>query len=235
MAPPGHRLNQLPSGGVRVAGVDVWKGKWVVVSLDGGRFDRAGIAPTFAAALDSVPDAAVVGADIPISLPEPGRRRAGELQARAFLGPRRQSLFLTPPRAVLRAATLAAANDLARAQGLGGVSAQSYGLGRLVLQAEPVAAADARVHEVHPEGSFVVANGGKHLAWAKSTWSGAALRRRLLVDHGVEIPDELGDAGRAGVADVLDAAVVAWSAGRIAAGTAERFPVDGGRLGAIWR
>jgi predicted RNase H-like nuclease len=220
---------------VRVAGADVWKGRWVVVTLDDGRFDAAAVAPTFSDAVAVARDAVVVGADIPLTVPGPGERRPEELAARAFIGPRGRSLFITPPRDVLAATSHEAANRLARAQGLGGVSAQSYALGRLVLDALPVGAADDRVHEVHPEGSFVVAGGGRHLQWAKTTWNGVALRRRILEAQGISIPEDLGAAGVAGVADVLDATVVAWTAHRIATGAAERFPAGHGRLGAIWR
>jgi predicted RNase H-like nuclease len=38
------------------------------------------------------------------------------------------------------------------------------------------------------------------------------------------VPDDLGAAGRAGADDVLDAAAVAWTASRLAAGTAVSFP-----------
>jgi len=61
------------------------------------------------------------------------------------------------------------------------------------------------------------------------------LRRRLLARHGIVLGDDLGPAGAASVADVLDAAVVAWSADRIAAGRAEALPAGAGRIGAIWR
>jgi hypothetical protein len=38
------------------------------------------------------------------------------------------------------------------------------------------------------------------------------------------LPDDLGEAGVVPVADVLDAAAVAWSARRFAAGEARSFP-----------
>jgi predicted RNase H-like nuclease len=220
---------------VKVAGADVWKGQWVLVTLADGRFDGAAVAATFEAALGLVPDASAVGVDIPVGLPAPGRRRTADRMARDLIGPRRQSLFFAPPREVLTAGSLAEANELSRSLGGAGVSAQSFALGRHILEVEPLAAADPRVHEVHPEGSFVAANGGRHLAWPKTSWNGIALRRSVLARHGIHVPDDLGPAGRAGIADVLDAAVVAWSAHRIAAGTAERFPIGHARIGAIWR
>jgi len=63
------------------------------------------------------------------------------------------------------------------------------------------------------------------LPWPKTTWNGLMLRRRLLAEADVAVPDTLAIAGAtAGPDDVLDAAVVAWTASRIAAGSAEWLP-----------
>ncbi len=220
---------------MKVAGADVWKGQWVVVVLEDGRFAASFVAPTIEAVLGLVPDAAVVGVDMPIGLPEPGQRRPADEQARVFVGPRWPSVFMTPSADLLGATSAKEANKLARAGGREGISAQAYGLGGLILQVQPVAARDARVHEVHPEVSFASANSDRHLAWPKTAWNGITLRRQILETHGIVIPDDLGPAGKAGVADVLDAAIAAWSADRIAAGRAERLPPGQGRIGAIWR
>jgi len=63
-------------------------------------------------------------------------------------------------------------------------------------------------------------------------------RRNLLVDAGIELPDYLPAASRAAADDVLDAAVVAWSASRISLGVARSLPVvppmQAGRAVAIW-
>ena len=51
------------------------------------------------------------------------------------------------------------------------------------------------------------------------------------------VPDDLGPAGLAGADDVLDAAAGAWTARRVAAGTARSFPTDldpAHPLQAIW-
>jgi predicted RNase H-like nuclease len=49
-------------------------------------------------------------------------------------------------------------------------------------------------------------------------------RRALLSTVGLRLPDDLGRAGRVAVDDLLDAAAVAWSAGRIATGQASCLP-----------
>ncbi|HKY64927.1 MAG TPA: DUF429 domain-containing protein, partial [Acidimicrobiales bacterium] len=57
------------------------------------------------------------------------------------------------------------------------------------------------------------------------TWAGAAARRAAMAAEGIVVPDDIGPAGLvAGSDDVLDAAAVAWTARRIAAGTARCFP-----------
>src|SRR5205823_2691454 len=85
-------------------------------------------------------------------------------------------------------------------------------------------ALEERIFEVHPEVSFA-ALAGRHLAHPKRSWNGQMERRRLLAEHGLEVPDELA-AGTASADDVLDAAVAAWSAERIARGEAKTLPAE---------
>jgi predicted RNase H-like nuclease len=74
----------------------------------------------------------------------------------------------------------------------------------------------------------------------KRTREGARLRRELLAAAGVALPVDLGVArARAAVDDVLDAAVVAWTARRVAAGAAISLPdppevFSDGLPAAIW-
>ena len=207
-----------------MAGADVWKGQWLVSVLDGGSFESAFVAPTIEAALEHLGDAAAIGVDVPIGLPAPGRPREADLLARAYIGPRWPSVFITPSTDLIEADTLALANELARADSRPGVSAQAYALRKHIRQVGPVAARDERVHEVHPEVSLVRANAGSHLPWPKTSWNGVNLRRRILRSQGIVLPDELPALGPAGFADVLDAAVVAWSAAGSPAGGPRPFP-----------
>jgi predicted RNase H-like nuclease len=219
---------------MEVAGIDIWKGRWAVVVLSEGRFQRAFVAPTIQEAVAQLPRAAAIGVDIPIGLPMPGDRRPADEMARAYVGPRWQSVFMTPSLDLLEAGTHARANQIALAEGRRGISAQTYALRGMILQVKPVAEGDERIHEVHPEVSFVRANGGSPLPWSKSSWNGVHLRRQILAAQRVILPDDLGAVGGVGCADVLDAAVAAWSAHRLAGGRAVRFPDGSGRTGAIW-
>jgi predicted RNase H-like nuclease len=94
---------------------------------------------------------------------------------------------------------------------------------------------------VHPEVSFSLLAGAP-IAASKRTRAGQSARRRSLEQAGIPVPSDLGPvSGVAGVGpdDVLDAAVVAWSARRVAAGAARSFPdqpvrLADGRTSAIW-
>jgi predicted RNase H-like nuclease len=211
-----------------VAGVDSWRGGWVSVVAEEGCFVDSLLARGFAVLLERLDGVVAVGVDIPIGLPSDGPREA-DLEARAFVGPRRASVFPTPPRAALAAATYAEARRLVPS-----LSAQSFALGKRILEVE--SHLDERVFEVHPEVSFA-ALAGRHLPYSKRSWNGQLERRRLLAEWGLELPDRLA-AGEAPADDVLDAAVAAWSATRKALGEARTLPADpptqDGRLVAIW-
>jgi predicted RNase H-like nuclease len=219
----------------RVAGVDACPAGWVAVILVDGGFAEAHLAPSFAELVDD--PATVIGVDIPLG--SCGYPRAADVAARERLGPRRASVFDPPPPEVLEAPDLAAANRIARATYDRGVSAQAWNLRAKMLDVAPHwHAAPRRIFEVHPEVSFAQL-GHAWMPHAKHTWAGARERTELLARAGICIPDDPGEAGAAGVDDVLDAAVVAWTATRVAAGTAASLPNPPehdarGRPVAIW-
>lgn len=192
------------------AGLDACPGGWACVVLGDGRYREAWVPASAEAALRRWPEAGVFGVDIPIGLPESGTRRA-DIAARAFIGPRWQSVWLTPPRRLL---------DLPWSAGLG-VSRQAHGMGRRIREIETVA--DRRFREVHPEVTFAHLAGGEPLP-RKRTWTGLWRRHELLESVGVELPHDL--ALDAAPDDLVDAAAVAFSAWRIATGAARTLPSD---------
>jgi predicted RNase H-like nuclease len=202
-----------------VLGVDAWKKGWVGVSVVDGRFSVALIAPKIAELLYAFPNAAVAAVDIPIGLPT-NLPRACDAAAAAFVGPRRSSVFPTPPRAALEAATFHDALIASR-RVLGiGISQQSYALGPKILEVALIAVVGDRIIEVHPEVCFR-AMAGRALAFPKSTWAGMKHRLDLLAGAGIVLPADLGVANAVGPADVIDAAAAAWSARRYLRGEAE--------------
>ena len=66
---------------------------------------------------------------------------------------------------------------------------------------------------------------GAPLTAAKSTWAGMVRRLQLLAGAGVVLANDLGPAGeKAGVDDILDAAVAAWTELRVTRGQARSIP-----------
>jgi len=94
----------------RVLGVDACRVGWVGVVLSHGvthTYVAASIADLAdRALLDGSVD--VVAVDMPIGLPDRGRRRA-DILVRAAVGPRRSSVFMTPVRAAMEASDHASA------------------------------------------------------------------------------------------------------------------------------
>lgn len=217
-----------------VLGVDGWNGSWVgayvqdgAVTWRHGRFAELLTAgPADLADPDKpadLTDSTVIGVDIPIGLAERGRRGC-DLAARVALGRAASRVFLMPPRFALEAPSLAEANRLLRAAGEPGCSAQTWGLRSAVLEvaASVGTGTPGRVVEVHPELAFL------HLAGSvlppKKTASGVAARIAALSGW-VDVLDALRRApDRVPVDDALDALAAAWSAQRVATGTATAYP-----------
>jgi predicted RNase H-like nuclease len=213
---------------VRAAGVDLARGALAVVVLEGAHVVDAFRCETFADAL--LVDAEIVGVDVPIVLPHTDARAADE-EARRFVGERASSVFPTPIREVLEAPTYADARRVATELTGKSISAQTYALGRRILEVEEYAKRDARVIEVHPEVSFHEL--ARRPLRSKHRLEGLVERRALLEDAGIGVP---ASAPRIAEPDLLDATIVAWTAQRYARGDA--LPLPAGhteRIGAIWR
>ncbi len=223
-----------------VAGVDGCRGGWLVVCIGRGGTGtaRAELVRDFAAVLEVTADAAAVAIDIPIGLPERGSigGRACDAAARANLGTRQSSVFAVPARAAVEQINYvdACLVSLAASAPPRRVSKQTYNLFPKIREVDALMspALQARVIECHPEAAFWAMNGERPLDLPKKVKSrpyppGLALRRALLEAQGFDgrllaaVPWRSADAG---ADDLLDAAACAWSAARIAAGVARRFP-----------
>ena len=180
-----------------------------------------------AATLEALPLAGVTGIDMPLGLLAAGWRDADVLARRA-LGRRGVTVFAIPPRPVWECESYAEAGRLCRELAGKSFSVQAWGLRRKIAEADAfrrrtVAATPGglRLYEVHPELSFAALAGealaGAPLADSKHTPAGLAVRRDLLARAGIDVPLRVAGAAED---DLLDAAAVAWSARRIAAGQA---------------
>ena len=211
-----------------VAGVDAAKGGWVmaITGTDPGSPVAFSLWPSFAKVWAEARSQGLlaVGVDMPIGLPGQDLRRS-DIKARELLGPRRSSLFWTPPLCVLDAADHAEANQRARAHTGRGLSIQAFHLLPKVRQVRAVLApqdlaphAKPRAAEVHPETSFAVL-AGKSMESSKRQPPGRAERLAVLAPEFSNLAEDPAPVPGATVDDLLDAAAAAWTARRMAAGT----------------
>jgi predicted RNase H-like nuclease len=208
---------------MRVAGVDGTRGGWVAIVLDEGRFARDRLFTVVKTEFAELTDVEVIGIDVPIGF---GPRQA-DGAARVFLAGAASTVFTTPSREILSGPF---------GPGLG-VNAQAHALGPRILHVTELARSDRRIREVHPEVSFRAMNELRPLRHRKKSAGGAVERLELLRAHGIELV-ELDAAALVPLDDVLDAAAAAWTAQRIALGTAKSLPdppetIDGHDV-AIW-
>ena len=212
-----------------VAGVDAAKGGWVmaVTATTPGSPAAFSVWPSFADLWSEARSQGLVavGVDMPIGLPGKDLRRS-DVEARELLGPRRSSLFWTPPLCVLDAADHAEANHRARTHTGRGLSIQAFHLlakvreVRAVLTPEDLAPhAQPQAAEVHPETSFAVL-AGQPMSVSKRQPGGQAERLAVLVPEFPNLVEVPTSPPGATTDDLLDAAAAAWTARRMAESTA---------------
>lgn len=211
-----------------VLGVDACPAGWVGVVLDPTLRASVFVAADIAGLVELVReqhDVPVVAVDIPIGLPDSGGRLA-DAEARRALTGKASSVFSTPVRSAVEAATYAEAREanLAATGGRTSVSAQAYALRDKVLQVDAWVRGrpGTRVIEVHPEVSFARMAGAPVQARKKDA-DGARARREALAAHGIVAPAFFRGAGF-GEDDLLDACAAGWTAVRHALGVSESFP-----------
>jgi predicted RNase H-like nuclease len=224
---------------VAAVGVDACKTGWIAVVVRERNKPEAHYLPVIEALATAVPDAEAIAIDIPIGLPVEGRR-AADIEAKLLLGARRNSVFFTPVRAALEAASHAEATRISTELTGSGISQQSYALRTKIFEVERwLPSAACGVWEVHPEVSFRFLLEMPASA-SKKTWAGMIERRSALCGVGIDLDLASSAAGtKAAADDMLDAGVAAWTASRLLDGTAcsipNNPPVDGtGRSVAIW-
>lgn len=200
-----------------LAGVDGCRGQWLAAVGHGAEITWR-LVPVFR---DLYDDAAltVIAIDVPIGLPDAGRR-ACDAAARAVLGARRSSVFAAPVRPVLSCTTYAEARAVLATLGGASMSAQAFGIVRAVRDVDECVRPedDDRVVETHPELAFRLMSGEPELA-AKTSTAGLAARLRALVRWREDVLGVL-ECVPAGVPidDAADALACLWAAERWARG-----------------
>lgn len=245
----------------RVAGVDGATGGWVMAVT--GVQDSSPVEFSVWASFSELWSEArrlgvvAVGIDMPIGLPSSARRRA-DIDARELLGPRRSSLFWSPPVAALNAADYDRANRASREHLGMGLAKQAYNLLPKIREVRSAlrpsdfgSEATPRAAEVHPELSFAVMAGSAgqvdvHLPDGDSMPSAAPLQHpkrfqagiaeRLTLLAGcfegilVSALTPLVGPPHAALDDLLDAAAAAWTARRLAVAQAAHLGADDGKI-----
>jgi len=208
-----------------VLGVDGCRGGWVGALLVGDRVELV-VGDTITALVSTVRVAPVViGIDIPIGLPDAGPRLADVAARRELPVGRKSSVFPTPVRAAVSAATWQEANESNRRATGKGLSHQGFNLCRKIAEVDAWVCSGPRVTvlEVHPEVSFAAM--GADTVPSKKRLEGRGIRLAALRDAGLRLPN-VARTPTYDVDDVLDACAVAWTARRHLRGESRTVPED---------
>ncbi|HVF03460.1 MAG TPA: DUF429 domain-containing protein [Frankiaceae bacterium] len=197
--------------------MDGCPGGWVAAVWSARGVEWRALPLPFGELLAGLAGCATIAVDVPIGLPRSGYR-ACDVEARRVLKGAASSVFLVPPRAVLAAPTYADACAAGRAAEGRAISKQTWFLKDRILDAT-AHRADPRLVEAHPELSFRTMTG--RALGPKRSAPGLAARMVALGEHFGDVPALLRDAPAAANADdALDALACAWTARRVADGTA---------------
>lgn len=222
---------------MRLAGVDGAKIRgelgWIVVLGSGAAPEEIAFVVH---AADLVPLAELIAIDIPIGLPEVGRRLC-DTQCRSLVEKRANSVFPVPIRSVMCQPTVALAFERAREIGGPLPTPVLMGIRPRILEVDEVVQRTAhpeRWIEVHPELCFrLMADAG--LGHSKNSPMGHAERRYLLEEAwlGFSFEKFLRGAGNLRVphVDLADACAAYWTACRYVRGAASRVPESDERDG----
>jgi predicted RNase H-like nuclease len=214
-------------------GLDGCRGGWVLATLGPDGSLDISLVDDFAVPLAAVVDGrlAALAVDMPIGLPEDGHR-AADREARRRLGARRSTIFPTPCRATLDAATYDEALAISRRSTGKGMSVQAFNLLARIREVDRLMRPELqdRVVECHPELAFARLAGAP-VARSKHTAKGVAERVTLLEaalaacggDHGAVAAAVAGPPRGARSDDVADAIAIAIVARALTDGRAEHL------------
>ncbi|SOC51582.1 DUF429 domain-containing protein [Ornithinimicrobium cerasi] len=164
----------------------------------------------------------VVALDVPVGLPDEGRR-AADVAARKELGGQASAVLTTPVREAVYAATFGEANAISREKVGSGLSQQAYGLRRRIMEVDAYVRQDLpfRLVEVVPELVYTDLS-GTPLTSRRGSAEGSRQRREALATAGLYAPTQ----APVGVAtdSMLDACAAALTAHRVKNGQARSIP-----------
>ena len=218
---------------MRIAGIDGYKGGWIAVILEGGVFATARVAWNKCLETlirDNKIDHAIV--DIPIGLASKPEERDTDQAMRDFLTGQTSCVFNAPCRQVLEMKDHKPASKMNHKilakdkKDKKGLSIQAFSIMPKIKEADDVVRKlkQAKMREGHPEISFKILFNlsldsktfDKRLE-SKKTAKGVGQRLKLLKDLKFDIInliEQIPAKHPAKLDDLLDAAVLAWSANR---------------------
>lgn len=212
-----------------IAGVDGCPTGWLCITkqTDTGVIGAA-IYPTASALIHQAPTPLFMMIDIPIGLPDAGPR-ACDVQARQFIGQRRNSVFRAPIRPAIGKETRAQASQITYDVDGVRVGCQAWGIYPKIREVDVLLAANPelqnRVNEVHPEVCFRAWQGAE-LAHSKKDPLGRAERQTLIGAQAFAAVRQQFTVGQAGHDDIADAFAALWTAERRLAGVARTIPAN---------
>ncbi|MBI4340548.1 MAG: DUF429 domain-containing protein [Chloroflexi bacterium] len=216
-----------------IAGVDGCRskrGQWLAVLADADfTVSQVAVHHSIASLVSSSPSLRVIGIDIPIGLPSGKQKfRQCDLQAQEAVGPRRSSVFLTPPRVVLDAPDYPTANEWVNQIWGKGFNLMAFHLLKRIRDVDSYVRAHGQgmVKEIHPEVCFKAMKGGS--LESKKTVEGLAQRLALLTNSTSKAVVNQSERDRYGsgakLDDLYDALAALWTARRILEGNSKRLP-----------
>ncbi len=201
-----------------LCGLDGAPGGWVAAIEHGYRRHVL-----FVRHLTELDPPSVAAIDIPLGFPTGNGRRPAELAARLRLGPRRSSVFPTPPRAVLECRDYDEARRVATATTGRSITKQAWNLREKILEA---ASSSLPLLEAHPELAFA-AMASAPMSHAKRTRDGRHERLAILATVGLHLESFEGH-DDVPTEDAIDAVACLWVADRFSEGAAEALGSDFG-------
>ena len=211
-------------GANEVVGLDGCKDGWIAAVVEAGRLTAIEYHDSASKVVAAHPRATVFAVDIPIGLSPSGKRQADEA-ARKLLRGCASRVFNAPAACVLDAADYEDANKRSKRIAGCGLTQQSFALLPKIREVAHAIASNPKVNvrETHPEICFTKMNQDNPLP-SKKTWDGLMLRKALLAEAGLVIPERVEVACRHSADDVVDAVACAWAALQIDRGQAQSTP-----------
>lgn len=215
---------------MRACGIDGYKGGWIAVAIDSGSFGRAQVSwdSSLSDLVEHVSaDMSLI--DIPIGLSSGPNDRIVEQVVRGFMPGKTSSVFNSPCRQALEAKTYEDAKATNLSELGKSLSKQSWSIFPKIKEADLLAqsAGQQNAKEGHPEASFTVYRNGAPILASKKSAKGLFSRIAALSEIGFEfsgLADDLPNKHNAAADDLIDAAILAWSANRVLNNNHRSFP-----------